>query len=98
VQINNRRSNVEIYVPDKAGFQLNARTKNGEVQSDFTGLSISNEDEQGVATGKVGAGGPQMVVNNEQGTIEIRKRSTLAATPAPSPAPKAPDSPDVTEN
>jgi len=98
VQINNRRSNVELYVPDKAGFQLNARTKNGEIESDFTGLSISNEDEQGTATGKVGAGGPQIVVNNEQGTIEIRKRSTMAATPAAPSTPKSPDAPDVTEN
>jgi hypothetical protein len=95
MQINNRRSDVEIYVPDKAGFQLNARTKNGEIQSDFTGLSISNQDEQGVATGKVGTGGPQLVVNNEQGGIEIRKRSTLAESPK---TPDAPEQPGVTEN
>ena len=58
MQINNRRSDVEVYLPDKAAFQLDARTKNGEIQSDFAGLKISNQEEQGVASGIIGGGGP----------------------------------------
>ena len=95
MQINNRRSDVEIYLPDKASFQVNAQTRNGEIQSDFTGLNISNTDERGTASGSVGSGGPRLVVNNEQGAIEIRKRSTMAQTPNP---PNPPDAPNVSDN
>ena len=95
VQINNRRSDVEVYLPDKAAFQLDARTKNGEIQSDFSGLNISHQNEQGVATGSVGGGGPHLVVNNEQGAIEIRKRSSYAQAPK---APDAPDAPEESDN
>ncbi len=98
VQINNRRSDVEIYLPDKAAFQLNARTKNGEVRSDFAGLNIANRDEQGTATGNVGGGGPNLVVNNEQGAIEIRKRSNMAQAPKAPDAPDAPDAPEASDN
>ena len=92
MQIDNRRSDVEIYLPDKASFQINAQTKNGDIQSDFTGLSISNGDERATASGSVGSGGPRLVVNNEHGAIEIRKRSTMAQTP------NSPDTPKVSDN
>ncbi len=95
MQINNRRSDVEIYLPDKASFQVNAETKNGEIRSDFAGLRVANNDEHATASGNVGSGGPRMVVNNEQGAIEIRKRSTMAQTPTP---PDAPQPPDVSDN
>ncbi len=95
VQISNRRSDVEIYLPDKAGFQVNAQTKNGEIQSDFTGISVSNNDERATASGSVGNGGPRLVVNNEQGAIEIRKRSNLAESQKTS---DSTGTPDVSDN
>ncbi len=95
IQINNRRSDVEVYLPDKAAFQVDARTKNGDIQSDFSGLKISNQDEQGVASGVIGGGGPHLVVNNEQGAIEIRKRSNIAQAPK---APDAPAPPEESDN
>ena len=95
MQINNRRSDVEIYLPDKASFQINAQTKNGEIQSDFTGVSVSNNDEHATASGSIGGGGPHLVVNNEQGAIEIRKRSTLAEKPE---RPEKPEAPGVSDN
>jgi hypothetical protein len=101
VQIDNRRSDVEIFLPDKAAFQVNAQTKNGEIQSDFTGLNISNSDERATASGSVGSGGPHLIVNNEQGAIQIRKRSNMAEAPKgpdkPDP-PEKPDTPDETDN
>jgi hypothetical protein len=41
----------------------------------------------------VGAGGPHVVINNEHGTIEIRKASSLAEAPEPPTPPKAPKGP-----
>jgi DUF4097 and DUF4098 domain-containing protein YvlB len=107
VQVENRKGDIQIYLPDKAGFQVDARARNGEVQSDFDQIKIDNSNDEAVGTGSVGGGGPHLVVNNEHGTIEIRKASSVAEAPeAPIPpkapkaprAPAAPNPPQVTEN
>jgi len=96
IQIDNRRSDISIYLPDKATFQVNAQTKNGEIQSDFSGLNVSNGDERATATGSIGGGGPRLVVNNEHGAIEIRKRSTMAGDRPEKP--EKPEAPEATDN
>jgi len=107
LQVENRRGDIQIYLPDKAGFQLDARARNGEVETDFDQLKIDNSNDQATATGSIGGGGPHLVVNNEHGTIEIRKASAAPEAPeAPNPpkapkaprAPAAPKAPQVTEN
>ncbi len=107
-QIDNRKGDVQIYLPDKAGFQVDARARNGEIQTDFDQLKVDDSNDQAVATGTVGGGGPRLIVNNEHGTIEIRKASSApqeseeapAAPKAPKAphAPAAPKIPQVTEN
>lgn len=107
-QIDNRKGDVQIYLPDKAGFQVDARARNGEIQTDFDQLKVDDSNDQAVATGTVGGGGPRLIVNNEHGTIEIRKASSApqeseeapAALKAPKAphAPSAPKTPQVTEN
>ncbi len=108
VQVENRKGDVQIYVPDKAGFQVDARSRGGDVETDFDGLKVDNREDQATASGTVGSGGPHMVVTNEHGTIEIRKGSTVAEAPAVPPVPASPkaprarpaqpSSPSVTEN
>ncbi|HXM21747.1 MAG TPA: DUF4097 family beta strand repeat-containing protein [Terriglobales bacterium] len=97
MQVDNRKGDIQIYLPDKAGFQVDAHARNGEVESDFDQLKIDNSNDQAVATGTIGAGGPRLVVNNEHGTIEIRKASSLAEVPEPPPPPKAPKAPHAPE-
>jgi DUF4097 and DUF4098 domain-containing protein YvlB len=107
VQVDNRKGDIQIYVPDKAGFQVDARARNGEVETDFEQLKINSSNDQAIASGTIGGGGPHLVVNNEHGTIEIRKASSAAEeSEAPTPprapkaprAPAAPKAPQVTEN
>jgi hypothetical protein len=108
VQLENRKGDVQIYVPDKAGFQVDARSRGGDVETDFDGLKVDNREDQATATGTVGGGGPHVVVTNEHGTIEIRKGSSVAevrpvppappATKAPRARPEQPSTPAVTEN
>ncbi len=88
MQVDNRKGDIQIYVPDKAGFQVDARARNGEVETDFEQLKIDNTNDQTIATGTVGAGGPRLILNNEHGTIEIRKTSSIEETPEPPPTPK----------
>jgi hypothetical protein len=79
VQIDSRNGDVQLSVPDKAGFRVDARTRDGEIQSDFPELKIENGDHEATASGSVGNGTSHIVINNEHDGIEIRKASTTAA-------------------
>ena len=107
MDVTNRNSEIEVYLPDKSGFQVEARARGGEIESDFKDLKIENADDNGSAAGSIGGGGPRLVLNNEHGTIAIRKGSSVAGiSPVPSvpsipKIPKVPDVPkvpEVTEN
>lgn len=88
VQIDNRNGDVQISVPDKAGFRIDARTRGGEIQSDFPELKVNNDEHEAHASGTVGNGASHIVINNEHEGIEIRKASATPPTP-PAPAPPA---------
>ena len=75
VQIDSRSGDIQLSVPDKAGFRLDARTRDGEIQSDFPDLKVENGDRQSTATGTVGNGAAHIVLTNEHAGIEIRKAS-----------------------
>jgi len=104
IQLENRSGDIELYVPDKSGFQIDARVRNGEIESDFDAVKVNSSDDQATASGAVNGGGPHIVVNNEHGSIEVRKGSSAVEAPeTPKPpkaprAPSAPKSPQVTEN
>jgi DUF4097 and DUF4098 domain-containing protein YvlB len=95
VQIDNRNGDINLTVPDKAGFRLDARTREGEIQSDFPDFKIENGDHESKASGTFGNGAAHIVLNNEHDGIEIRKTSAKAAvaTPAAPAAPAAPAKP-----
>jgi len=105
-QVENRKGDIQVYVPDKAGFQVDARSRGGDVETDFDSLKVDNSNDQAVATGTIGGGGPRLILNNEHGNIELRKGSSAEESEAPTPprAPKMPHSssppktPTVTEN
>lgn len=107
MQVENRKGDIQVYLPEKTGFQVDARTLNGDIETDFNELKIDNHNDQASAAGTIAGGGPRLVFNNEHGDIEIRKGSPVAEAPepakpsAPSKAPrgpKAPQAPAVTEN
>jgi len=102
LEVTNSKGDIRIFVPEKAGFQVDAQARDGEIETDFPQLKIDNGDARATATGSVNGGGPHMVLNLEHGSIEIRKG---VATPPPPPAPpkgsKAaapPEVPGETEN
>jgi hypothetical protein len=73
VQIDNRDGDIHVGLPEKSGFRMDARTRDGEVQSDFSELKVDNSDNKGNASGSVGSATAHVVLNNEHGGIEIRK-------------------------
>jgi DUF4097 and DUF4098 domain-containing protein YvlB len=85
VQIDSRNGDINLSVPDKAGFHLDAHARDGEIQSDFPELKIDNNDREAKATGSVGNAASHIVLNNEHDGIEIRKTSAKAALAPPAP-------------
>lgn len=92
VQIDNRNGTVQISLPDKPGFRLDAHVRDGEIQSDFPELKVNNEDRESRASGSVGNGLSHIVINNQHEGIEILKASEVA-TPAVAPVPPVPGKP-----
>jgi DUF4097 and DUF4098 domain-containing protein YvlB len=89
VQIDNRSGDIQLSLPDKSGFRLDASTHEGEIQSDFPELKVDNEDHESKATGSVGNGAAHVVLNNDRDNIEIRRASSLPPKPpSPPTAPK----------
>jgi DUF4097 and DUF4098 domain-containing protein YvlB len=93
VQIQNRKGDVHVALPAKSGFQVDARARGGEIESDFAELKIENSNDQAVTRGTIGNGGLHLLINNEHGTIEIRKGATVAANPATPATPPSPNAP-----
>jgi DUF4097 and DUF4098 domain-containing protein YvlB len=88
LQIDNRNGSIQLSLPDKAGFRLDARARDGEIQSDFSELKVDNSDHESRASGSVGNGSSHIVINNEHDGIEIRRAS--ATPPAPPAVPAKP--------
>src|SRR5437764_13411851 len=42
VQIDNHNGDVQLSLPEKASFRVDARTRDGEIQSDFAELQVNN--------------------------------------------------------
>ena len=87
VQIDSRNGDINLSVPDKAGFHLDAQTRDGEIQSDFPELKIDNSEHEAKASGSVGNGSSHIVLNNEHDGIEIRKASSQPPKPPEPPSP-----------
>ena len=101
LDVTNSRGDIRVFVPAKAGFQVQAQAQDGEIESDFNSLKVDNGDSRASGNGSVNGGGPRMILNNEHGSIEVRTDTGVAALPQTPPmpkVPKVPDTPATTEN
>ena len=89
IQIDNRRGDVQVSIPPNTAIKVEARTHEGEIESEFDEIKADNKDRQSSASGSIGTNGPRLVMNCDKGTIEIRKGTVAVAAPAP-PIPPAP--------
>ncbi len=84
VTVDNQNGNVNVSLPSKAKFSLQAETSDGDTHSDFDGVK---SDGRGMLSGSVNGGGPQVKVNTSHGDINISGNSMPPLPPLP-PMPK----------
>ncbi|HYG98671.1 MAG TPA: DUF4097 family beta strand repeat-containing protein [Terriglobales bacterium] len=73
ISIDNSRGEVNVVLPSNANFQLDAKARKGEINSEFANVNVNNERGNSAATGTVGAGGSRVQINAEYGNVSIRK-------------------------
>jgi hypothetical protein len=83
ISIENRNGAVNVTIPPKASFVVDARTSDGEFNTDFN-LSASGSGRTRILTGTVGAGGPLLRIATSNGDISIRKADVTPSLPTPS--------------
>ena len=76
MEIRNKRGEIQLVLPPKAAFELEASARRGDINSDFPGIKVDNAHDDSRARGTVGAGGPRLQIENSNGNIEIRKAGT----------------------
>jgi DUF4097 and DUF4098 domain-containing protein YvlB len=103
IQIDNRKGDVRVSIPPNTAIKVEARTKDGEIESDFSEVKVDSQEHGASASGSIGTNGPRLAVNCDHGAIEIRKATGATAGPVTPltppnpgkalkalPAPKAP--------
>jgi DUF4097 and DUF4098 domain-containing protein YvlB len=79
MQIDNSKGDIQVVLPTQAAFSLTARTRDGDIESDFNQIQVSSDHGQSTASGTVGSGASRLQINNQYGSIEIRKGGATEA-------------------
>jgi DUF4097 and DUF4098 domain-containing protein YvlB len=72
VQIRNRKGDIRLVLPARSGFQIEARTRHGDISTDYN-LNQHNQHGEGSLNGTVGGGGPKIEIDNDFGDIGVKK-------------------------
>src|SRR5580658_1707361 len=93
VQIDNRKGDVQVSIPPNTAIKVEARTRDGEIESEFDQIKVEQTHRQSSASGSVGTNGPRLAINAEKGTIELRQSAVSVVPPAPPVPPFTPPNP-----
>jgi Putative adhesin len=93
IQIDNHHGDVQVTIPPSTAIKVEARTRGGEIESEFEEIKVDNGDHGWSANGSIGTNGPKLALNCEKGSIEIRKGTVAVVPPAPPAPPAAPGKP-----
>ena len=69
LDIDNDKGDVEVTVPDKAAFVLEARAQGGDIDTDFDEIKVEKSSNTATASGAVGKNGPKFVLNSQHSSI-----------------------------
>ena len=96
VEAKNNKGDVELTLPPNASASVSAKTRNGDIVSDYSMPSLG-DGENKVATFQIGSGGAKVTLSTENGDVRIKKGSgfsTTTSTSSSDEAPKPPKAPN----
>lgn len=93
VQITNRKGDVQVSIPPSVAVKVDAHTREGDISSDFGEVKVESSEKQSTASGSIGTNGPHLIINSDNGTIELRRGTVSATALPPPPAPPPPAKP-----
>jgi DUF4097 and DUF4098 domain-containing protein YvlB len=93
VDAKNSKGDVEVSLPPNASATIDARTRNGEIVTEF-GLKVNGEESKTV-TGRIGSGAARITLSTDVGDLTIKQGS--AFSPAPGAAASVPPTPKKPE-
>jgi DUF4097 and DUF4098 domain-containing protein YvlB len=93
VDAKNSKGDIEVTLPPNASATVDARTRNGEIMTEF-GLTVSG-DESKTASGKIGSGGAKITLSTDVGDVSIKRGEAFPSAPNAPASPKAPAAPNA---
>ena len=82
VTVENRNGSVTVTVPEQASFTVQAQTRNGDAENDFS-LPTQESNNRKNFGGTVGKGGSLIRINTSEGDIALRKANLPPLPPLP---------------
>jgi DUF4097 and DUF4098 domain-containing protein YvlB len=82
IDIQNRHGSVNVGVPPTAGFVVQAETRHGDIENDFS-LNKQGEGSHEQLNGKVADGGPTIRIQTSDGDVVVRKSTVEPLPPVP---------------
>jgi len=93
IEVDLKKGQIELSLPTTSSFEIDAASRHGEVDSDFSGpgLKVAKEGDNPTISGTVGKGGPPIRLDTEYGTIRLLRMGSHPPTPPTPPHPPAGD-------
>jgi hypothetical protein len=90
--VESKNGAVELTLPPSSNFQIEASSRHGEVECDFSGpgLKAVKEGDTPSVSGSFGKGGPTIRINTDYGAIRILRTGSHPAAPPIPPEPPEP--------
>ena len=99
-EVKNDKGDIDITLPPGANVDVDGKTHNGDVVSDFP-LTISGDEDKRIE-GNVGKGGPKLTISTNNADLHLRRGSetpgplpAIGAAPRPPEMPREPAAPGV---
>ncbi len=90
IEVDVNKGGIELELPAKSSFQIDASSRHGNVDCDFPGLTVNKEGETPTISGTLGKGGPTVHLSSSYGTVQITRQGARPPAPAAPSPPKAP--------
>lgn len=93
IEVDVSKGGIELTLPARSNFQVEASSRHGDVDCDFPGLTVSKQGDTPSITGTLGKGGPLFRLSASYGTVRLMRQGSRAPVlPEPPTPPKVPAS------